>query len=417
MNGGLKNLMKRGDVWYIRYKVKGKLVWRSLKTADLETAQRERDSLLLPLQIKDALERRNVLAATIKTQEERLAEATWGRNRVELKDVWKTYPYINSIKAGRGVWGLSVNTVTQNQRYWGLFVKYLAEYRPDVRYLDQIQHDDCNAYSIYLLSDKKVSARTHNLSCLIPSVVIGKRAGLPDPFKNIPMHRVKTEHHQPFTMEQVRGIVGKASEELKRLIVLAIYTGLRMGDSATLRWEDIVAGEVVKRTAKTGVVVRFPVHPSLQAILDSVPMEKRGGYVCPTYAAIYARDPSTLSKIIKTHLTDCGFECNREREEGKRRVSVYSAHSFRHTFATLCAEGEVPLGLVQSWLGHGSDSVTSQIYTHYEAIKGKREMVNRIPTLEAKTDSLKMTCPEIVDYLKWMNETWMRKFLKLTDAG
>lgn len=43
----------------------------------------------------------------------------------------------------------------------------------------------------------------------------------------------------------------------------------------------------------------------------------------------------------------------------------YTAHSLRHTFVTRCQENNIPLHIIQKWVGHVKGSaVTSSVYTH-----------------------------------------------------
>lgn len=43
----------------------------------------------------------------------------------------------------------------------------------------------------------------------------------------------------------------------------------------------------------------------------------------------------------------------------------YTIHSLRHTFITKCQEANIPLHIIQKWVGHNIGSeVTSKVYTH-----------------------------------------------------
>lgn len=47
----------------------------------------------------------------------------------------------------------------------------------------------------------------------------------------------------------------------------------------------------------------------------------------------------------------------------------YTIHSFRHTFITRCQENNIPLHIIQKWVGHNIGSkVTNSVYTHSREI-------------------------------------------------
>jgi len=81
----------------------------------------------------------------------------------------------------------------------------------------------------------------------------------------------------------LRKVCSTATGEMRRLYAIALFTGMRLGDCATLK-EDIRQGRVCKLTAKTHKEVSFPVHPELTAVLNEVPEQDRTGYICPALA-------------------------------------------------------------------------------------------------------------------------------------
>lgn len=60
--------------------------------------------------------------------------------------------------------------------------------------------------------------------------------------------------------------------------------------------------------------------------------------------------------------------CEREfhkitKELGSK--TKYTIHSLRHTFITRCQEANIPLYIIQRWVGHNIGSeVTTRVYTH-----------------------------------------------------
>lgn len=65
-----------------------------------------------------------------------------------------------------------------------------------------------------------------------------------------------------------------------------------------------------------------------------------------------------LNDDIKRMLKEINYIQN-ELEQ----LPIFSMHTFRHTFATRCFEANIPLKAVQSYLGHATFSMTSDLYT------------------------------------------------------
>jgi len=128
---------------------------------------------------------------------------------------------------------------------------------------------------------------------------------------------------------------------------LFVYTGMRKGEVASLKWEDVDLDReviVVKKTKNYRTRV-IPIHPKLLSMLKE--RYGRGSKVCPfTY--------HTLSGGIKNILTKAGF-------------SHLRLHDLRHTFASLLVMKGVDLRTVQELLGH-EDYKTTEIYAHLSPI-------------------------------------------------
>ena len=65
-------------------------------------------------------------------------------------------------------------------------------------------------------------------------------AGLTDNVWNkIAQRKLETHHKKPLTIEQFKNILPFAEEEMKTLLLLAFYTGLRLGDCCNLKRDNI----------------------------------------------------------------------------------------------------------------------------------------------------------------------------------
>lgn len=184
-------------------------------------------------------------------------------------------------------------------------------------------------------------------------------------------------HRQPLPKDSVKALLSGAhvygGPEFAAYIRAMVYTGLRMGDCATLKAENID-----KRTwflervmAKTGKTVRFPLHRSLRGWFGAV---APGRPVFPALDSLYRRNPTWLSHRVRKCLEQVGVV-----PEGSR-PGQYCAHCLRTTFASLCCTAGVPLTVIQSWLGHESQEVT-RIYAQFTDDMLKMEAIERIPDL------------------------------------
>lgn len=75
-------------------------------------------------------------------------------------------------------------------------------------------------------------------------------------------------HLPAWTSEQADIALSRLPEHMRRVVVLALYTGQRRGDLCTMRWSayDGLVIRVVQE--KTGAALVIPAHPALKAELD-----------------------------------------------------------------------------------------------------------------------------------------------------
>jgi integrase len=104
---------------------------------------------------------------------------------------------------------------------------------------------------------------------------------------------------QTFSPEQVTALLKGANAEWRGLILVAFYTGQRLGDCANLQWKQIEQG-------KTGAVVIVAIHAVLEDYLLSLPAPKiDDAYLFPSLAQ---RNISPLSKAFKKIMERANIE-------------------------------------------------------------------------------------------------------------
>lgn len=126
---------------------------------------------------------------------------------------------------------------------------------------------------------------------------------------------------------------------------------------------------IPQKTIKTQRHVNIPIHPKLKdKLLIAYEWKDDTNKVLPKIAARYAMNASGVKKDCIKILEFCGFK---DRSEGRgldRRL--YGFHSFRHFFASTCADAGVPVATLAEILGDNI-STLNKYYIH--AQEGSRK--------------------------------------------
>lgn len=173
----------------------------------------------------------------------------------------------------------------------------------------------------------------------------------------------------PFTLDEVRKLMAKASDEWKGMILFGFHTGLRMMDIAMLSEVNVAGAELVKTSAKTGTETRTPLHPQLVAWLkgrtgDFFPKirTKTNTNVSTTFAALMKKADVPRDAVLT----------------GGDKVKR-SFHSLRHTFTSLLANADVDKEVRMKLTGQTTSAVHAN-YTHHDAAT-LSEAIAKLPTL------------------------------------
>jgi integrase len=150
------------------------------------------------------------------------------------------------------------------------------------------------------------------------------------------------------------------------LIELLAGTGMRIGEALGLRHEDIdAAGTLIRirvRLNSNGARVKsgqreIPVAPSLIRLYTDYLVDEYGDLDCD-YVFVNLWGGSVGTPWRYWNVTDL---VARLRE---RSGVAFSAHAFRHTYATGLLRRGVPAEVVQKLLGHASVTTTTETYQH-----------------------------------------------------
>ena len=250
---------------------------------------------------------------------------------------------------------------------------------------------ELDIFSGYLRETEGLSAKTQKDILVLLSSIL-KYAGKYEP-RYLLLHPefpkvVRREMRVLSRAEQKRLIVYLTTDmdSVKFGILLALLTGMRIGEVCALKWEDISLPDErirINRTLqriqksesgskRTQVVITAP--KSAKSV-RSIPMSPLALGLCQkmwspnpqayilTGTADYM-EPRVLQYRLRKYTADCHLE------------DVHF-HTLRHTFATRCMEVGVETKVLSDILGHSSISITLDRYVH-ASFDIKRENIQKL---------------------------------------
>ncbi len=173
-------------------------------------------------------------------------------------------------------------------------------------------------------------------------------------------------------------------------VLLALLTGMRIGEVCALRWRDIsindktvqVEGTMQRlqtldgAAQKTSVVVGSPKSETSKRV---IPLTDEAAALCSqmkpetpdafvlTGVPGHFMEPRALQYRLAKYTKACGLE-------------QVNFHALRHTFATRCVEVDFEIKSLSEILGHSTVKVTLDRYVH-PSMELKRENMKKLPAI------------------------------------
>lgn len=357
---GCGSLYIRGSIYYAQWKVNGVVNRESTGVSITEkNALSKAEDWLAdktePLRMRKKADGIAILMRQLQTVEERIAnDMEASRHKVtvgELEDLFRNSPRRPDCSDAMLTF------------YCGVLRRFAETVGEDLNAEDV---DEAKAEEYARAISKTMASGTYNKALnaltLIWRVTARDVGVRENPWQSLARRRSDAHIRRPFTHEETDAIMNAAEGEIKTLIAVCLYTGLRLGDACQLKWSDIKNSAVYVITAKRDRKVTIPLHPKLQEIIGS---GKKTGYVMPAIAMRYINDikgRSSVSRSVKRLIEKAGIKTSVECGEGRLRPDA-TAHSLRHTFVTRAIEAGVPPHVVQAIVGHASATMTER-YTH-----------------------------------------------------
>ena len=204
----------------------------------------------------------------------------------------------------------------------------------------------------------------------------------------------KTTVRRPFTIPELKAVLSVAGDEWRSMVIFGLYSGQRLGDVATLTWQNIhlQQGEIRLVTRKTHKTLILPIAAPLQRHIEALPSsDDPTAPLHPKAFAIVNKQGKSghLSNQFADLLAEAGLrEKKPHRKNGNTAprdgsgIGTLSFHCLRHTAVTMMKEAGIPAAVVMELIGHDSEQMSS-LYTHVGA-EAMQEAADSLPDLTHK---------------------------------
>ena len=395
------SLVVRGSNYYAFWRVNGKAICKALRDehgAAITTrpeAEKAKAQLMQIVAAEKEVKSLQQIAHAIGDRQKEIATLQDSRSKpLTLTQAWAEFV---SPTSGRNTCAKS--SLRMYESVWSMFHSWMQENHASVTALRDVTPKLAKDYLDSLIK-REVSPATYNGHLNVLRYIFKTLKDVARLADNVwlkykPME-VLTQSRRDLTVDEQRQVCGKATGEMKVLFCIGTYTGLRLGDCATMKWNevDLKRGQIRRIPRKTARrkpdAIVIPIHSVLRNLLAEIPAKERGEYVNPVTAKTYLSGKrTTVTNAIQKHFTDCGIETTHERENGVRAVVDVGFHSLRHTFVSMCREAGAPLSTVESLVGHSNVRMT-QVYSH-TSIEAAQSAVALLPAVNG--DATEATKP------------------------
>lgn len=207
-----------------------------------------------------------------------------------------------------------------------------------------------------------------------------------------PLPETDSLGRKEFSISEVKRLVDAApSPDWQGLITLAAYSGLRLGDCASLRWGSVDLQEgtmtvMPQKSRRKRVTVRIPMHPELQTFMEGHPIsyDKPDAPVFPSLCSKSVSGNAGLSSTFIKIMNQAKISRGESARTGGRTNYERCFHSFRHTFTSMLANTGTAEDVRRALSAHLDDG-SHRLYVHHspETLQGA---IERLPGLSDTTN-------------------------------
>lgn len=248
-----------------------------------------------------------------------------------------------------------------------------------------------------LLFEEELAPKTvKDILTMLHSIIKYTARQFPDTFPSVEIiyPKIPKKEMRVLTREEQTRLVQYLLNDMdgcKFGVLLALLTGMRIGEVCALRWENISLTEqtikvrstmqrlrdfddtnanrtkIVISDPKSETSVRvIPLTEYAARLCKTQQCGKRDAFVLTGESGRYI-EPRTLQYRLEHYTADCGLE------------GVHF-HTLRHTFATRCVEVDFEIKSLSEILGHSSPRITLERYVH-SSMELKRDNMNKLTAI------------------------------------
>jgi integrase len=333
-------LFKRGKVWHVRIKWKGKLVRRSTGTSNRELARRIEAKVL-----QELAENRWFPNEAKKRTFEELKDRYMKEHSTIYKTPKSSLRDISSFKHLSGFFsGLTLAEITPAR---------ISEYK-----------------SLRRTEGAKPATLARELEVLRHALNLAVREWEwldKNPFEKVKIEKVNNKVERWITPEEELRLLDVSSPWLREIIIFALNTGMRQDEILSLKWSQV---DLFRRTltileSKNKEKRTLPLNQTVMELLKS----KRkvisiSGYVFTS---------QTGTKIHARNLLRAFYSARK-----KAGLEDVRWHDLRHSFATRLVQSGINLYVVKELLGHKTLTMTMRYAHHYpESLRHGVEILDK----------------------------------------
>ena len=332
--------------WNLIVSDKGRTRCRSTGTSDRDEAEERRKEIVEEMRRK------------------RIDELS----RIPLIDAWSLFessPYAERIEA---------EGLRRRFNAWLGFAVWMRETHPAVSEVGGVTRTMASAYvghcrdTLMSATVNKIVFRLRGMFDILKEVI-----GLAvNPFDHIMELPYDSSPRRELSRDEIARLLAAANDmgrEYHLLVLMAAYTGLRLGECCSLKWSDVdIRRSVIQfipgktRKYANGQLVTVPLHMKLVKALLETPADDRIGPVLPELHRTYSTVPHRLHADIKRMFDAAGIVTSVKRADGRKATPEATFHSLRHSFVSFAANAGVPLESLRSIVGHKTTVMTRHYY-------------------------------------------------------